>query len=511
MVVQRSAGRRRPPPEGERGMLAAALAVMALVLFGALTIVAGSLNFQTSSSRGGDAEQVVDAAEWGLNTLLEQLNEPAYQHLLVTPLANWETSGNDRTACGINAAAAPGDPGDITSATRTVGNLEVEYELLDFVPPLLPSNAVNPCGASNPFGNLNGGTARLTVEGRVLRNGVVIGRHTVVRDVTVVAETTCTGADGPCSQPLAFLGTGDPPNLFSGNSRIVRDNGTNRWRWDPGDTPLALHCFEPSLASCESANPGLSVEPLDESSFQALYGASPPVPADLGSIPPISITNTTFTTSQLNTFPYSTASPTAATAPIQGCINTLLPKPNGSQEEVVACRLESINLNNRTLTVNTGPRPVVLYIMPAGTVGLSSTPSSTSGIVNSQFSSNPTSPTRSLNSTRWNRLRIYGDPTASECPANPTWTISGRSSIEGAAIWAPRERIVFNISHTPSSDPRYAVYGTIWACGIDYVTDHVDHLVNPEENDLTRGLDEMFGLQIRRYRTRGVERSAPSS
>jgi hypothetical protein len=39
----------------------------------------------------------------------------------------------------------------------------------------------------------------------------------------------------------------------------------------------------------------------------------------------------------------------------------------------------------------------------------------------------------------------------------------------------------------------------------------VDHLVNPEENDLTRGLDEMFGLQIRRYRTRGVERSAPSS
>lgn len=490
-------------------MLAAALAVMALVLFGALTIVAGSLNFQTSSSRGGDAEQVVDAAEWGLNTLLEQLNEPAHQHLLVTPLANWETSGNDRTACGINAAAAPGDPGDITSATRTVGNLEVQYELLDFVPPLLPSNAVNPCGASNPFGNLNGGTARLTVEGRVLRNGVVIGRHTVVRDVTVVAETTCTGADGPCSQPLAFLGTGDPLDPFQGNSRIVRDNGTNRWRWDPGDTPLALHCFEPSLASCESANPGLSVEPLEESSFQALYGASPPVPAGLGSEPQISIT------AAISDFPYTSSS---ATTPRPGCIKTLLPKPNGSQEEVIACRLSSITLNNATLTVNTGPRPVVLYIGPAGTVNLSSsTPSSTSAIVNSQFSSNPSSTTRSLNSTRWNRLRIYGDSTASECPPNPTWTISGRSRIEGAAIWAPRDQIRFDIWPAPSSEPRYAVYGTIWACGLGYINsdglanNNVDHLVNPEENDLTRGIDEMFGLQIRRYRTRGVERSAPSS
>jgi hypothetical protein len=508
MVVQRSAGRRRTPPEGERGMLAAALAVMALVLFGALTIVAGSLNFQTSSSRGGDAEQVVDAAEWGLNTLLEQLNEPAYQHLLVTPLANWETSGNDRTACGINAAAAPGDPGDITSATRTVGNLEVQYELVDFVPPLLPSNAVNPCGASNPFGNLNGGTARLTVEGRVLRNGVVIGRHTVVRDVTVVAETTCTGADGPCSQPLAFLGTGNPLDLFSGNSRIVRDNGTTRWQWDAGDTPLALHCFEPSLASCQSDNPGLSVEPLAESSFQALYGASPPVPADLDSITtPISITNTNFTPSELNFFPYSTPSPTATTSPRSGCIKTLLPKPNGSQEEVVACRVLEIDLSNATLTVNTGLRPVVLYISPGETVSLSST----SAIVNSQFSSSPTSTTRSLNSTRWNRLRIYGDSTDSACPPDPTWTISGRSRIEGAAIWAPRDQIRFDISPAPSSEPRYAVYGTIWACGIDYAPDHVHHLVNPEENDLTRGIDEMFGLQIRRYRTRGVERSAPSS
>jgi hypothetical protein len=496
MVVQRSAGRRRPPPEGERGMLATALAVMALVLFGALTIVAGSLSFQTSSSRGGDAEQVVDAAEWGLNTLLEQLNEPAYQHLLVTPLANWPTSGNDRTACGINAAAVPGDPGAITSATRPVGNLEVEYELLRFVPPLLPSNAVNPCGASYPFGNLNGGTARLTVEGRVLRNGVVIGRHTVVRDVTVVAETTCTGADGPCSQPLAFLGTGDPQDLFQGNSRIVRDNGTTRWRWDPGDTSLALHCFEPSLAFCQIQNPGLNVEPLEESSFQALYGASPPAPADLGSIPLISITNTT---PQLNFFPYSIASPTVTTTPRYGCIKTLLPKPNGSQEEVVACHLSGISLSgNSTLRVNTGLRPVVLYISSGGTVSLSST----SAIVNSQFDST----TRSLNSTRWNRLRIYGDPTASEYP---TWTISDQSRIEGAAIWAPRDQI--RISPPPSNDPRDAVYGTIWAREIDYATDHVHHLVNPEENDLTRGIDEMFGLQIRRYRTRGVERSAPSS
>ncbi|MFM7454742.1 MAG: hypothetical protein ACKO1V_12385, partial [Cyanobium sp.] len=298
-------------------MLAAALAVMGLVLFGALTIVAGSLNFQTSSSRGGDAEQVVDAAEWGLNTLLEQLNEPAYQHLLVTPRDQWETSGNKRAACGINTEAEPGEPDAITSGTREVGNLEVQYDLLDFVPPSLPSNAVNPCGALKPFANLNGGTARLTVEGRVLRDGVVIGRHTVVRDVTVVAETSCTGPDGPCSEPLAVLGLGTGPDPFSVNlePKPKRDNGMTQWRLDdPGDTPLDLYCIGSSSVGCE---------PLAAGSLQALYGGSPPVPADL----PTTTTSIINTTNQLNNFPYLTASPTASTQPRTGCIITVLPKP----------------------------------------------------------------------------------------------------------------------------------------------------------------------------------------
>ncbi|MFM7286048.1 MAG: hypothetical protein ACKO02_04345, partial [Cyanobium sp.] len=413
-------------------MLAAALAVMGLVLFGALTIVAGSLNFQTSSSRGGDAEQVVDAAEWGLNTLLEQLNEPAYQHLLVTPRAQWETSGNERAACGINTAAEPGEPDAITSGTREVGNLEVQYDLPDFEPPSLPSHAVNPCGALKPFANLNGGTARLTVEGRVLRDGVVIGRHTVVRDVTVVAETSCTGPDGPCSEPLAVLGTGPDPFSVNLEPKPKRDNGMTQWRLDdPGDTPLDLYCIGSSSVGCE---------PLVAGSLQALYGGSPPVPANLPTTQ-ISITNST---AQLNNFPYLTANPTASTDPRTGCIITVLPKPNQSQEEVVACRLSGITLTSSTLTVNTGPRPVVLYIMPttgSGSVELSNT----AGIVNSQFNSS----TRSVNSTRWNRLRIYGDPqsqaspncpppqTPSACPTQPgpnaigCWRLCGNARISG--------------------------------------------------------------------------------
>lgn len=502
MVVPRSAWRRRPPPVGERGMLAAALAVMGLVLFGALTIVAGSLNFQTSSSRGGDAEQVVDAAEWGLNTLLEQLNELAYQHLLVTPRDQWEISGNERAACGINTAEEPGEPDAITSGTREVGNLEVQYDLLDFVPPSLPSNAVNPCGALKPFANLNGGTARLTVEGRVLRDGVVIGRHTVVRDVTVVAETSCTGPDGPCSEPLAVLGTGPDPFSVNLEPKPKRDNGMTQWRLDdPGDTPLDLYCIGSSSVGCE---------PLAAGSLQALYGGSPPVPANLPA--PITIT------SPLPNFPYTTSS---STQPRTGCIITVLPKSNQSQEEVVACQLSGIALTN-TLTVNTGPRPVVLYIMEptgSGSVVLSNT----AEIVNSQF--NPS--TRSVNSTRWNRLRIYGDPrsyptqaspacpttppaTPSVCPTQPgCWRLCGNARISGAAIWAPRELIKLE-NPTGSALDEYTLFGTVWAQKLEY-NGSVRHLVNPEENDFTRGIDEMFGLQIRRYRTRGVERSAPNS
>ncbi|MFM7240006.1 MAG: hypothetical protein ACKOZN_10500, partial [Cyanobium sp.] len=464
-------------------MLAAALAVMGLVLFGALTIVAGSLNFQTSSSRGGDAEQVVDAAEWGLNTLLEQLNEPAYQHLLVTPRDQWEISGNERAACGINTEAEPGEPDAITSGTREVGNLEVQYDLLNFVPPSLPRNAVNPCGALKPFANLNGGTARLTVEGRVLRDGVVIGRHTVVRDVTVVAETSCTGPDGPCSEPLAVLGTG--PNPFSVNlePKTKRDNGITKWRLnDPGDTPLDLYCIGSSSVGCE---------PLAAGSLQALYGGSPPVPANLPAPIPI-------ITAPLNYFPYSIPSPNASTQPREGCTITVLPKPNQSQEEVVACRLSGITLTNSTLTVNTGPRPVVLYIMPttgSGNVTLSTSgTSSAAGIVNSQFYSSTSTTTRSVNSTRWNRLQIYGDPrsyptqaspacpaTTSVCPTQPgssaigCWRLCGNARISGAAIWAPRELIKLE-NPTGSARDEYTLYGTAWAQKLEY-NGSVRHLV----------------------------------
>ena len=54
---------RRGRPQAEQGMLGSTLGAIVLLLFSSAALVAGSLNWQAASSRGGDTEQAREAAE----------------------------------------------------------------------------------------------------------------------------------------------------------------------------------------------------------------------------------------------------------------------------------------------------------------------------------------------------------------------------------------------------------------------------------------------------------------
>lgn len=77
-------------------MLGSTLGAIVLLLFSSAALVAGSLNWQAASSRGGDTEQAREAAEWGFNTLVDRLNQPGNSFLLVSKWSTArETLGNE--------------------------------------------------------------------------------------------------------------------------------------------------------------------------------------------------------------------------------------------------------------------------------------------------------------------------------------------------------------------------------------------------------------------------------
>jgi hypothetical protein len=525
MSHQRFALVRRPaqrssPPVGERGMLAAVLGAAALLLFGSLTLVAASLTFQSASSTGSDGEQAVDAAELGFNSIIEKLNTDPYRHLLVTKWANgnWDTgAGPARADCGISTAAPVGTA-DIRSGLQDVGSLQVSYTLTNFVPPQYPGAAPDPNSDPCPkFANRAGGTARLEVKGEVSRGGEVIATHTLVRDVTVEADVVSGLNNGVSSQPLGLLGTGGGSSTFisvekdqSILSRIVRDNGPSLWQRDTTDSSQTIYCLGMTEALCRAGSSSLSnafpVAEMPIGAFSQLYGSKPPVPVS----PLITAFSAAGITGDIS-YPYS-----SGTALRSNCRQVQLAKPNGQSEQVIACRVSRIDLSSRRLTVNTDNFPVILYLMGDSKTGLLKL-SGSAQIINTQFNAS----TRAANSTRWNRLRIYGDPRSthqiqsktvpSSCDNNSskeTWSIEGSSRITGAAIWAPTETIEFKEPSSLSLS-EYSIYGTVWGCKLKYEK-NVRHLVNGSAEVLSRGIDEMFNIsapQLRKYKTRGIERS----
>ncbi|QVL52371.1 MAG: hypothetical protein KFB97_13205 [Cyanobium sp. M30B3] len=527
-------------------MLASTLGTIVLLLFGSAALVAGSLTWQTASSRGGDAEQAREAAEWGFNTLVDRLNEPGNNYLLVSKWAdsNWKPTADLRTTCGITTdSRGVVQPDVLVSDTKTVGSREVRYRLTNFVPPQYPNPneppeaLLEPCKDS--FGNLAGGTARLTIVGEVIHNGTVVARQEIARSTTVDA----IGGDGssasipPTPMPVLALGTGDSGAISLGDTdqgkrpEFLFDSNGN-WKGDPGqqDTKLTIYCLQQDPAPCYDELTDISQEPgppnryqiqnLSTDDFLAALPASPPFASNPGNGNILRIGNGNLgNNNNLRDFPYQRNSSNLQAQ----CSNLTL-----QGEDVIACNVRFDLPDNRVFSVRTdltGGKPVVLYLRGDDDHKIGKR----SRIINKLFANS-----RNSDPGSWSALRIFGDSRPGSTyryPVKPKsdfssdeelddylkgctsgdqqkFEVGEDSVIEGAMIWVPKGE--FDLKDHGNSS-RLGLFGALWVCKVTYGKNFVV-LNNSSATEVSSGIAAALGLQGTsqaplRFVARGVERT----
>lgn len=189
---RRLSRRRRRRSRGSA--LVQALMAALIALIGGLLLASRLFSSRFNSFSRSDTLAAREAAEFGLNELQARLNTDQQGYLWVTKRSSWGANGllSALNTCNVQAldnngdqlTALPALPAGITTprTIRTDADTTITYQLTAFEPPSLPDNQtatvnqVGFCGEGNGtaaanFGNLNGGSALITVTGTVTRGG----------------------------------------------------------------------------------------------------------------------------------------------------------------------------------------------------------------------------------------------------------------------------------------------------------------------------------------------------
>ena len=221
--------------ETSQGFLTPVGFITMLVMIGGLILEISRLNYDlTASIRTSEARKAMDAAAFGMEAILDDLNNNDNSYLLVTKFTNssgtgtWQTvSAANLSACGLEV------PSPAPSANRIAGvssnsssssvalpsDPGVTYSMVSFDP---PSGATAPASGCDMFGNLSGGRARMTVRGTVQRNGTIVARYDASRDVYIR-----TGGAPAAENNLGLVITGAPSESKLGSPFhvVFDDNG----------------------------------------------------------------------------------------------------------------------------------------------------------------------------------------------------------------------------------------------------------------------------------------------
>jgi hypothetical protein len=509
-------------PGRQAGLISSSLGLALLVLAGSAAVIAGGLNLQSASSRGGDAEQAREAAEEGFNRVIDLLNDPGNSYLLVTRWANWSSNPVtllERQTCKITSSSAGAT--SVASIIQTptplpsVGNgRQLRYTLESYTPPAHPGAAPTSCPK---FGNLAGGTASLRVLGEVLRNNTVLSSFRLDRDVTVEAvEVPVTSS--ATSQTLSFLltGSGGAGSDLKNGSSFYYDTGSPQWKGQSNDTRILINC----LASCTGLQlpSGYSTQATSTADFLNTFPSRPPYnAADLDALTAGAIRSSNF--SQWRYFPYTSS---AYTDLLPYCRRTILTATVGSAsntQPVIACKISRLEPGNNDWTVYTdkASEPVVVYLIGGTEFRINGA----RNIINERFRLN-----RTTEPLSWNQLRIFGDPSSSsnssititsgmnsnalkECLNNNKQILKfgSNSRINGAFVWIPKGEFTFEGGATDRNDSLFQVFGAVWGCKIE-TQDKFVLLLNSNTGDVSNGIRQVFlTRQEFRYSARGVERS----
>lgn len=199
--------RRDPGSALVQALMAGLIAVIAACLLASRLLASRFNSFSRS-----DTLAAREAAEYGLNELQATLNSNRYGYLWVTKQRHWSTiTLTDLNTCAVEVLDSSGTPATTlpplpqgVSSARTIrsdSNITISYKLLDgdngFKPPELPDSSATTaaqtrsCGSGSAsaaanFGNLNGGSAVIKVQGTINRDGRITN-FTMMRTVHVVS------------------------------------------------------------------------------------------------------------------------------------------------------------------------------------------------------------------------------------------------------------------------------------------------------------------------------------
>ncbi len=439
--------------------------VMPLALIAALAVI-GAVLLETSRSnnslsgsiRTAEARKAVEAAEFGMQALLDALNSNKNSYLLVTRLTNasgtgtWQTvSAANLAACGIQeptpAPAAnriAGVSSNSSSATMAVPNEPgVTFSLVEYEPPTGAGAAASGC---DMFGNTAGGRARMTVRGIVRRGGVEKARFDLIRSFTIGALNT------PKSNVAGLLITGPPAKSKLGSPFfILFDNNDDAEIAWSGSTPIDAG-GNVNCVGCSSSSDLDSGGTLFGSQFNGPVPGLPGFPAlppELAAVAPQDL-GSTFTT-----YPYTTAA-TGPGSPLESECRFLT--VNGVANAEIGCRLGDVSLGgSNQIVVRADVRPVNWYVSGKFVV-------SGSGQFTISDGNSGTPPASDL-SQYWRNLRIYGKPgtpAADGKNCDQELTLSGGGTATGAFVWFPLGKA--KISGGSTGNPAPDFYGALWTC-----------------------------------------------
>jgi hypothetical protein len=218
--------------DGEQAFILPLIIPAALLLIlGSTTLMSRTTNSYLAASKQSDAQLARNAAESGMNRVLSALNpfakhssDPYLSFLLAsrwvpntgvtyttgvtggaTARSGWRltTLGQSTVRsilnrCGFSDRGqhplqvpppnASGYRDVLSGAIGPAGSVtgdQLRYMVTDYVPPVRPPSDLPWPTECNDFTTLSGGTAQISVEGRVIRNGRLVSRYTLTRTIDV--------------------------------------------------------------------------------------------------------------------------------------------------------------------------------------------------------------------------------------------------------------------------------------------------------------------------------------
>lgn len=471
----------------EQGFALAFVIIAGIMVVVGAVMLAARANFSLlGSNRQFQYNTAREAAEYGFSEAAAQLNENQYGYLLVTNWDEWQNSNAlpTGTTNGCDIAIYGADPtakfNGIASNTsnQTVSlpaNANARYSLINYQAPR-PVNTA--CGQGNNgstrFGNLWGGDAQLTVRGELLGPGQeILATYTLRRKVHVKAFA------GPGNGESSLV-INSGSDLKSSN--LYYDADLNGSYNSPPDSWLDIYCASCNPSSTQAAlKASLGISTSGGSSYGGyIYAGSfnyPEFPQ-----PNLTALTAVNLSSNLPYYPYTTSA-----------LTTL--QPECRQESLqgvdqVACKIGKINPSgNNTITVQTGPRPVSIFVTDIG-----------ANVINIGGNNSLQNSSTDLND--FARLRIYGAKSSSSTDCTyQTTSIAGTNAIRGAFLWFPNGTLSF----TGGGNQAANYYGVLWGCKYTANSNSVN-FIGPSNGTsiLQSALNSTIPLGTVRYRAQGV-------